>query len=277
MVFTRRKFIQTFFPVVACSASTLSYAKWFEPHWIDWNRVSMRLPDGTSLLKGRTLVHLSDLHIGPIVSEKYLLDAFSKVRSLQPDYVVMTGDFITFVEGFEEKLDRHLKLFPKGKQGTFAILGNHDYSHHFNRPDVAHTVTSIASNHYIKVLRNELTVVDGIQWVGLDDLWSKHYNFSKAFRDYTPRLPSIALAHNPDLIDHPHWPQEWHGWALSGHTHGGQCKLPFFPPPILPIKNRKYAAGKITLRPGKTLYVNRGLGHNVQLRFLVRPEITIFT
>jgi predicted MPP superfamily phosphohydrolase len=277
MNLTRRKFIQTLFPAVTLSASTLSYAKWFEPHWVDWNRVSMTKPDGTPFLKGSSLIHISDLHIGPVVSEEFLLDTFSKINSLQPDYVVMTGDFITFIEGFEEKLDRHLQSFPRGKQGTFAILGNHDYSHRFNNPQIAQSVIAIATHHHIQVLRNELTVVDGIQWIGIDDLWAKKHNFAKAFRDYTPRLPSIALLHNPDLLDHPQWPRDWHGWALAGHTHGGQCKLPFFRPPILPIKNRRYASGKVILRPDKTLYVNRGLGHNVQLRFLVRPEVTIFT
>ena len=69
---------------------------------------------------------------------------------------------------------------------------------------------------------------------------------------------------------------EYQGWILSGHTHGGQCKPPFLPPPMLPVKNKKYSAGKFDLKDGKTLYINRALGHLWQVRFNVRPEITIF-
>jgi hypothetical protein len=64
------------------------------------------------------------------------------------------------------------------------------------------------------------------------------------------------------------------GWA--GHTHGGQCKPPFLPPPMLPVKNKRYTAGKFELANDRTLYINRALGHLWQVRFNVRPEITFF-
>ena len=54
-------------------------------------------------------------------------------------------------------------------------------------------------------------------------------------------------------------------------------KPPFLPPPIIPVRNPRYVAGEVSLAPGRTLYVNRGLGHLTQVRFNVRPEITLFT
>ncbi|MEO1082736.1 MAG: hypothetical protein AAFY88_00695, partial [Acidobacteriota bacterium] len=72
----------------------------------------------------------------------------------------------------------------------------------------------------------------------------------------------------------------WHdfsGWILSGHTHGGQCKPPFLPPPILPVENRRYTAGAFELEGGRRLYINRGLGYLKRVRFNVRPELTLFT
>lgn len=63
---------------------------------------------------------------------------------------------------------------------------------------------------------------------------------------------------------------------MSGHTHGGQCRIPGIITPLLPVKNRNYAAGEIDLKDGRILYVNRAIGHSIQIRFMVRPEITIF-
>jgi len=72
----------------------------------------------------------------------------------------------------------------------------------------------------------------------------------------------------------------WSGvraWVLAGHTHGGQVKPPFLPPPILPVRNKRYTAGEFAIAPGRTLYINRGLGYLTQVRLNVRPELTLFT
>jgi predicted MPP superfamily phosphohydrolase len=54
-------------------------------------------------------------------------------------------------------------------------------------------------------------------------------------------------------------------------------KPPFLPPPLIPVRNARYVAGEVPLAPGRTLYVNRGLGHLTRVRFNVRPELTLFT
>jgi predicted MPP superfamily phosphohydrolase len=71
--------------------------------------------------------------------------------------------------------------------------------------------------------------------------------------------------------------QNYRGWILAGHTHGGQCKPPLFNPPVLPVKNRSYTAGAFDLGDGRQLYINRALGSSWPVRFNVRPEITVFT
>jgi uncharacterized protein len=76
-------------------------------------------------------------------------------------------------------------------------------------------------------------------------------------------------------VDLPGW-SGYEGWILSGHTHGGQCKPPFLPPPLLPVRNRRYTAGEFELAGGRRLYISRGVGHLLQVRFNVRPEVTIF-
>jgi len=95
-------------------------------------------------------------------------------------------------------------------------------------------------------------------------------------RHYDSSLANVVLCHNPDVCDLNVW-NGYKGWILSRHTHGGQCKPPFLKPPLLPVRNKNYAAGEVDLQDGRRLYINRALGHLWQVRFNVRPEITIFT
>jgi predicted MPP superfamily phosphohydrolase len=85
-----------------------------------------------------------------------------------------------------------------------------------------------------------------------------------------------VLCHTPDALDALSW-GDFQGWVLAGHTHGGQCKPPFLAPPLVPVRNPRYAAGEVALPDGRRLYINRGLGHLLQVRFNARPEITTFT
>jgi hypothetical protein len=87
--------------------------------------------------------------------------------------------------------------------------------------------------------------------------------------------PALALSHNPDTVDLTGW-NRFEGWILAGHTHGGQCKPPFLPPPLLPVVNRRYTAGAFDLPGNRRLYISRGVGHLLQVRFNVRPEVTRF-
>jgi predicted MPP superfamily phosphohydrolase len=85
-----------------------------------------------------------------------------------------------------------------------------------------------------------------------------------------------ALNHNPDAMDEAIW-EGVRGWVLAGHTHGGQVRPPFLPPPVLPVRNRRYTAGAFDVGPGRTLYISRGVGHLLRVRCNVRPEMTLFT
>ncbi len=128
----------------------------------------------------------------------------------------------------------------------------------------------------IRVLRNEVVDVGGLDIVGLDDLWAKRFQPAAALAYRDAAKPALVLSHNPDTADAPGW-LGYEGWILSGHTHGGQCKPPFLPPPLLPVRNRRYTSGEIDAPGGRRLYISRGVGHTLMVRFNVRPEVTVFT
>ncbi|MDP2365703.1 MAG: phosphoesterase, partial [Ignavibacteria bacterium] len=125
------------------------------------------------------------------------------------------------------------------------------------------------------ILRNEQLNISGLNFIGLDDYWATNFNPTIVMNAVNPEQANLVLCHNPDVADEPVW-NNYKGWILSGHTHGGQFKPPFLNPPVLPEKNKSCSAGKYHLADGRTLYINRALGNLWQVRFNVRPEITIF-
>jgi predicted MPP superfamily phosphohydrolase len=124
-------------------------------------------------------------------------------------------------------------------------------------------------------------MVSGLQFIGLDDLWSPRFDPAPVLTQHSKSTdgngipPTIVLCHNPDAADELVW-GNYQGWILAGHTHGGQCKPPFLPPPELPVKNKRYTAGEFALSGNRRLYISRGVGHLLRVRFNARPEIPIF-
>jgi predicted MPP superfamily phosphohydrolase len=265
----------------------------------------MALENLPRALEGSTLLQLSDLHVGPRVSSDYLIETLDRACELAPDFVVFTGDFVTYrsAEVYRE-LARVMRHTPNGKLGTIGALGNHDYGFVWRHIEVADEISRVLADVGVRVLRNEVHMIDGLQFAGLADVWGPEFGahaVQRKIRRVLPNgmevvgqappggreagaaleslvrgLPAIVLAHNPDVQDLPIW-DGVRCWSLAGHTHGGQVKPPFLPPPVLPVKNKRYVAGEYDVGPGRTLYINRGLGHLTQVRFNVRPELTLFT
>lgn len=248
-----------------------------EPHWIELVRRELPMENLPRSLDGARLVHLSDIHIGAQVDDDYLQEVFRIVAELAPEFVVHTGDLVSY-QGTQtlRQAEALLRDFPRGSHGTFATLGNHDYGAGWAEEAVADRVAAAYARHGVEVLRNESALVDGLKFVGLDDLWAGRFFPESAFAGHRPGAAAIALCHNPDACDRRGW-ENFRGWILAGHTHGGQCKPPFLPAPLLPVRNRRYTAGEIELSAGRRLYISRGVGHLLRVRFNVRPEATLFT
>lgn len=225
---------------------------------------------------GKTLMQISDVHVGNRFDYSYIIDSFKKAQKLNPDFVVYTGDYVSYEDETQFKqLDEVLRHVVKGKSGTVGILGNHDYGKDWAEQKVANKITAQLESAGVKMLSNTQIEIEGLNIIGFDDYWALNFAPEKVMNNYDPEKANIVLCHNPDVCDLDVW-QDYQGWILSGHTHGGQCKPPFLDPPILPVKNKRYNSGIIDLYDGRTLYINRALGHLWQVRFNVRPEITIF-
>jgi predicted MPP superfamily phosphohydrolase len=274
-VISRRGFLGAAGASVGAVAGISLYTCRIEPHRLELVRRPLAIRSLPSSLAGRTLVQISDVHVGTRVSDDYVLATFRKIVDLQPDIVVFTGDFISYHAGIFEQLPVLYRHFPKGRIATLAILGNHDYGTNWAHPEIAARVVETVHALGITVLRNEIAEVEGLQVVGLDDLWANQFNPAQVIARLESRRAAIVLSHNPDTVDLPGW-GNYDGWILSGHTHGGQCKPPFLPPPLLPVRNRRYTAGEFALDGGRRLYISRGVGHLLQVRFNVRPEVTVF-
>lgn len=274
----RRQFLRYGMGAFVASAVGIGGYTWqIEPHYIEIVRHLLPIEHLPTGLRGTKLVHVSDFHVGPYVDNDYLIGAFRQIRSLNPDIIAITGDMITY-RGPEQfaQLKSMLQEFPRGRRATIAVLGNHDYGRAWSEPYIADRVFEEMTSAEITVLRNEAYEVDGLLIIGMDDLWAGKFYPQKAIGAWEPSRAALVLCHNPDALDRSGW-GDYVGWVLSGHTHGGQCKPPFLPPPLLPVQNRKYISGEIKLPDGRKVYINRGLGHLLKVRFNVRPEITLFT
>lgn len=275
----RRVFIGTSAALVT-GAGILGYTTQIEPHWLEIVERDLAIANLPASLKGARLAQISDVHACSYVDEGYITRSLDRVSLLKPDIVVFTGDFVTW-EGWrsqavkEAELKRVLGHFPRGRIATIGILGNHDYGDNWHQYPVADHITAIVREAGIEVLRNEVRTVNGLDFIGIDDLWSGKADTRAALEQRTSAA-AIALCHNPDAQDDLDW-SGYSGWILAGHTHGGQCKPPFLNPPVLPVNNKRYSAGEITVDANRTLYISRGVGHLLKARFNVRPEITMFT
>jgi hypothetical protein len=267
-IVTRRRFL-------AAVGSLGIYTWQVEPRWAELVERPLPVANLPPHLAGKRVVHLSDIHVGP-VSPTYLTSWFREISSLKPDLILVTGDFMS-AKGTERIPDvlRQLEHLAPAPLGTFACLGNHDYGAGWTNVRVADELAKGLETQGVRVLRNHLVDVEGLQLFGLEDLWSGEFDLAAATAKLDPARAAIALCHNPDGADVAGW-EKHTGWILAGHTHGGQCRPPFLAPPLLPVRNKRYTRGEFALTGGRRLYISRGIGHITKVRFNVRPAVTLF-
>ena len=253
----------------------------FEPNRPQLVRKELALPRWPAAFENFKIALLSDFHYDPVFSVHPLRASIPVVQALQPDLIALTGDFVS-----EPALARNRRRAAYGAEpcarwlrqlkaphGLWAVMGNHDA---FTDPVL---ITSILRSTGIQVLSNQSVPIEregGRFWLsGVDDVMNGDSDLGAALANVPKDEAKVLLAHEPDYADyvsrHPVDLQ------LSGHSHGGQVRLPFLPPFYEPPLARKYIAGLYQVGP-LTLYTNRGLGTvGVPIRFDCPPEITLIT
>lgn len=284
--FSRRQFLLGGGAAMLASAGAYGYASGVEPLWVDYSEVSMDLRGAHDDLSGLRLIQLSDLHCSRQVPYEFLAEHCARCSEADADVIVITGDFCTEARRRELPSVRKLMETLRARLGVYAVLGNHDYAvfsagrrrRRMRSRSRADELVRVLEDGGVRVLRNEgVTLARGagrLRLVGVDDVWAGRDDVAGSFSANEGDLPCIAMIHNPDAIfQFGNTPAQW---VLSGHTHGGQVCVPFFGPPILPVRHRQFSAGLYEVGD-VNLYVNRGLGYVRRIRFNCRPEITTFT
>lgn len=274
---SRRGFLKAFGQAILGGSVTAGagyyYSSEIEPERLVVEQVRIPLRDLGPPLDGFTIVQLTDLHLHPYTQIEFVKQAVDMANSLQPDLVVLTGDYV--LQGAESIFELAPVLGElNARYGVFAGLGNHDYW-----TDVQVICQGLAGAR-IPVLRNqglELAVGrSSIFLAGLDDVWSGTPDLRASLDNLSGKIPAILLAHEPDWADNASQDGRV-SLQLSGHTHGGQVRLPGLGPPILPPFGQKYDQG-LQRASGMWVYTSRGVGViGPPVRLNCPPEVTEIT
>jgi len=270
---TRRTFLRSAFGSLATGAAACTYAGFIEPTWLDVTRLDMPLRNLPDAFAGFTIAQISDLHLGPYIQPTHMDPVVDRVLSLNADAVVITGDVVSRIShGEPEMIEQSLSRL-RAPHGVFATLGNHDWW------SGAAVVTDALRRAGITVLSNTHHVWarggQRLYLAGLDDVWCRRQDLTAALRGVPADGAAVALVHEPDYADEvANDPRVL--LQLSGHSHGGQVRVPLCGALRLVTWGRKYPCGLYQVGDMK-LYTNRGIGVVTwPVRFACRPEVTLF-
>lgn len=278
MALSRRGFLGVSACALAAGALGTSL---YEPHETTVSQVGVTLKRLPAAFDGMRIAQLSDIHFSAYMTSSHLNAVVELTNAQKPDLVLLTGDFVTATHR-RHRNGRAEQAWPcasvlrriESPMGIFAVLGNHD---HYTNADVVSEALSAGSR--IQVLRNRAVAFErnGARlWLaGVDDVIACQAKPEDALRGVPRQECTVVAVHEPDFADEMRkFPVDL---QISGHSHGGQIRLPGVGALYLPPGARKYPMGHYSFGEFQ-LYTNRGIGViDLPMRFLCPPEITVFT
>jgi len=280
----RRQFLET---AASATAAVPFVAGAYGLLWgrlnLEVTRQPIRLARLPRAFHGFRIAQLSDIHVGPFMSEDEIRKYVKIANSLKVDMVALTGDFVTWDAATEQAVVSALSGL-KAPFGVYGCLGNHDAW-----ADAEDSISALFSDCGIRILRKANVPIrsgaDSFNLMGIDFANSRRMSAGEGHMSslrlegieklMVPGAANILLSHNPETF--PRAAELGIDLSLAGHTHGGQLALEFISPELAPTRLvTPYVAGWFE-RPGGQLYVNRGIGTiAAPMRVGAPPEITVY-
>ena len=266
-----------------------TYATLVEPWAIKVRRYSVPIRDLPEAFEGLRLVQFSDSHLGPRIPASFIEHAVEQVVALRPDVLLLTGDYVHDGTGEIDQAAALCKpMIEASRFGAVGVLGNHDWwgdGPRMSKALAAQGVMMIDNDRvWLDPETRTLTPSPGpgaMAFVGLGDLIEDEIDTRRGFSQVDGATPRIVLAHHPDtaelpVLTDPGSPRV--DLMFSGHTHGGQVRIPFVGTPMVPSRFGSKYAGGLVQGPAFPVVVSRGIGMSLlPVRFGVPPEIVEVT
>lgn len=270
---TRRAFLRRVIGAgLALGVGGFLYSHVIERQWLEVHRVKLAFSELPSEFDGMKVVHFSDLHIGFFFGEAQMERVALAIEAEQADVICFTGDLV------DDSLDELSSCVPylqqlQARLGKFAVLGNHDYA------ESPEGVQSALEESGFRVLLNDSAPIRSrgaeIYISGMEDALHARPDPVRALAKVPDGHFTLMLMHEAVLADEvASYPVSL---QLSGHSHGGQIRLPWLGHVVTPPLGERYV-DRLHQVPGRELlvYTSRGIGTTgIPLRFLCRPEIAV--
>ena len=251
------------------------YGREVEIHRVEIKALTLTLPRLAREFDGYRIVQIGDIHLDDWTKPERLGGVVKKVNAQQPDLIAIMGDFASrsAKQLDTRRLTGALREL-RARDGVLTILGNHDYltGVELIRRCIREASVTELVNDVHTLRRGGAT----LHVAGIDDVMEGGSRLDLLLRDLPDSGAAILLAHEPDFADVSAATGRF-DLQLSGHSHGGQVRIPLLMRLALPPFSHRYTSGLYRV-DGMLQYTNRGLGFvDMRLRFLCRPEITVLT
>lgn len=229
-------------------------------------KVLVDLPQSYEKLEGLKIVQVSDLHVGPVIQDKYVRPIAKKIQTLNPDIIVFTGDI---GDGNSQLYGSELRAFRdlSSTYGKYYVTGNHEHMW-----GAEGWIESVEQHGLQPLINNGIQLTDDLFLGGVPDISSRHYGFESSNPIQAVQGSQgfkILLTHQPKSCHEAE--KAGFDLMLSGHTHNGQ----FFPFNFLVGFFNPYTKG-LNQHGKMKVYVNSGTGFwGPPLRLGVESELTL--
>lgn len=250
----------------------LFYGIWIERYLVRFNQYDIPVPNLPQAFNGFTIVHISDVHLSPLVPYWFLKRLFHKVNSLKKDIIVCTGDYV-LGKNVPSRVEKAWTLLRQlhAPYGVYSVLGNCDYW-----ADARLSTELLAQSG--QDIQDKTAIIEKngerLYLAGAGDFLEHHIPLDEILHSIPEKGCRIVLAHNPDSADTDFTQRI--DLMIAGHTHGGQVYIPFFGIPMLPVKNKTYSFGLKRSPKNHLIFISKGIGWGIfPGRLNCLPEIPV--